>query len=223
MLGPYCQSFYPPSLQSKSNRLGIKYSSWLGGESKGFIAYYESLGPLPNDNIFMAASRRGTYYSGAIAFLMSSLVNIPEGGYCLSFSYYMRSNLRVKITTRKNTVTLANWVVDGGRSFHKAALSLPPGMYKIIWETVDGRKDFGEFGSPYHRYSVTMDEINILSHECLLIGRLMHDHLELKMRRRRNWPRWLAGVVYTGTHHRMRLSGHCVTAWSIRWPSARVL
>ena len=171
MKGPYCHATYPPPLQSISNSLDIKYISRIGGYYKGFVAYYESLGPVPNDISLFAVSRGGTYYSEAVTFLMSPLVDISEGAHCLSFSYGMRSNLRVKITTRDITVTLTNWVVDGGRSFHHAALPLPQGMYKIIWETTDGRKDIGESGTPYHRYLVTVYDINIHYHECHNNGR----------------------------------------------------
>ena len=173
MKGPYCHDNYPPSLQSLSNILEIKYASTRNGSSNGFIAYYESLGPAPNDIMLFAASRGSTYYSEAVTFLMSPLVNIPVGGYCLSFSYSMRSNLRVKVTTQQYTATLSNWVVDGGRSFHHAVLPLPQGMYKILWETTDTRKDVGDSGTPYHRYLVTAFGISIHHRECRTIGKSM--------------------------------------------------
>ena len=119
----------------------------------------------------MAAFRNGAYYSEAVAFLISTVLNVPTGGYCLSFSYSMRSNLRVKITSNRHTTTLANWAVDGGRAYHHTNLPLPKGIYKIIWETTDGRMVLGESGSPYHRYLVTVDEIHIHPYDCLEIGR----------------------------------------------------
>ena len=173
MIGRYCFDNYPPSVQSISNRLEIKYASRVGGWVTGFVAYYESLGPAPNGITFMAAFRGGAYYSEAVVFLISTILDIPRGGYCLTFSYSMRSNLRVRITSHSYTTTLANWIVDGGRAFHHADLPLPEGMYKIIWETVDGRKDLGKPETPYHRYLVTVNEMHIHPNQCLDIGRLV--------------------------------------------------
>ena len=167
--GPYCSAHYPPTVRSIGNLLKIKYITVLAGTITGFVAYYESIGPVPNGITFMAASRRSAYHSKAIAFLSLQLVDVPVGRHCLKFSYSMRSNLRVLITSHRNTITLANWMVDGGRASHHAALDLPQGIYKIIWETTDSRGNLGE--TPYNRYLATVDDINIHSRKCLDIGR----------------------------------------------------
>ena len=138
-----------------------------------FIAYYESLVPIVRDLTVMAASRTGTYYSKSAAFLISPLVDIPAGGYCLTFSYSMRSKLAVKITSHRQTTTLANWIVDGGRAFHRAVLDLPLGIYKLIWETRDGRRNIGGSGTPYTRYIASVGAIFIHPMKCLDIGRFI--------------------------------------------------
>ena len=122
------------------------------------------------DITLMAASRLGAQYSKAVAFLISPLVDIQTSGYCVTFPYSLRSNLKVKITSNSYTATLANWIVDGGRAFHHAALDLPQGIYKIIWETTDNRKDFVTSETPYNRYLVTVDDITIHTHECFDVG-----------------------------------------------------
>ena len=175
--GPYCKINHPPAYRSISNRLDIKYIYEIRNTVTGFIAYYETIGPIPNHiTSIMAASRRGFYHSEAITFLISPLMYIPEGGYCLTFLYSMRSNLRVKATSHKNTATLVNWVVDGGRAFHRAVLPLPYGHYKLIWETTDGRKVWAKHQTPYNRYFVTVDDINIHPLRCLDMGRFYSLH-----------------------------------------------
>ena len=172
MHGPYCNADYPPTLQSIGNRFKITHTNYLPGLSSGFVAYYESLGPVPSDATFRAASLMGTYYSKAIAFLKSPMVDVTAKKHCLTFSYSMRSNLRVKATFHRLTITLANWIVDGGRAFHRAVLDLPQGVYKIIWETTNSREDTTGVQSPYNRHHVTVDEIFILPHDCRDIGML---------------------------------------------------
>ena len=173
MKGPYCQTNYPPAVHSISNRLEIKYINANGGVLYEFVAYYESLGPIPSDSTFMSAFRIDTDYSEALAFFMSPLVNVPMDGYCLTFSYYMRSNLRVMMTSYQHTTTLANWVVDGGRAFHRAALDLPQGTYKLIWETIDGRNIVGASEAPYNRFLASVDGINIHNAQCFDVGRFI--------------------------------------------------
>ena len=185
--GHYCHAKYPPTLQSTGNGFDIKYIYEQGYRVTGFVAYYESVGPIPSDITFMmAASRKGPYYAEAVAFLLSPLIDVPNGGHCLTFSYSMRSNLRVKVTSHKNTVMLANWVVDGDRAFHRAALALPHGKYKLIWEITDSREDFAEPATPYNRYLATVDNINIHNNRCFDIGKFIlrkitaaHRHREI--------------------------------------------
>ena len=170
--GRYCRSEYPPTIQSNSNLLLVKYTNkHRQAKPTGFIAYYKTVRPIPDEVLFMAASLTGAYYADAVAFLISPLLDIPMDGYCLTFSYSMRSNLRVKVTSKKHTTTLANWIVDGGRAFHRAALVLPHGIYKLIWETTDARRDFAIPQTPYNRYPATVDQISIHSINCLDIGK----------------------------------------------------
>ena len=171
MKGKYCSAVYPPTIESVDNSLLIKYITAVkAGFVTGFVAYYESLGPVPYDITSMAAFRRGAHYSKAVAFLMSPLLDVQTDKHCLTFFYSMRSNLRTIISSHANSVTLANWVVDGGRAFHRAALPLPQGTYKLIWETTDGRRDVGEYGTPYNRNLVTVDQIRIHALGCIEIG-----------------------------------------------------
>ena len=160
----------------------------------GFIAYYETVRPIPDDVTLMAASLMGAYYPHAVAFLTSPSVDVPVDGYCLTFSYSKRSNLRVKVTSHKDTTTLAKWVADGGRAFHRASLALPYGIYKLILETTDVRRDFAMPQTPYNRYPVTVDEINIHPIKCLNIGKFTF--IKYKIQIQSLWSRFCPIAIF---------------------------
>ena len=120
----------------------------------------------------MAASLTGLqHYPQAVAFLSSPLLNVSYASHCMTFSYTLRSNLRVKITSHSRTVTLINWGVDGGRAFHRAAIDLPRGIYKIIWETTDLREHLSNGDSPHNHYRAIVTEIEIHPMDCHFVGR----------------------------------------------------
>ena len=170
----------PPTIRSTGNRLQILFESGTAdarnGASKlgkGFLVYYKAITPGPETDVTMAASLTGRqYYPKAIAFLSSPLFNVSDDNNCLTFRYSLRSNLRVKITSHSRRATLMDWAVDGGRAFHRTAIDLPQGIYKIIWETTDSREYLGDNKSPHNLYRATVKDANIYPMKCHNVGRL---------------------------------------------------
>ena len=162
---------------SSSNDLWIGYRNFgptkdQNGSRIGFLAYYESITPIRVSDVIMAASLAGPeHYLQAVAFLSSPVMNVSDNRNCLTFVYTLRSNLRLKITSHGSTITLINWGVDGGRAFHRAALDLPQGIYKIIWETTHLRGHLSSGTSPHHRYSAIVREVDIHPMKCQALGR----------------------------------------------------
>ena len=169
----------PPIILSIGNKLQMLYRNSPHGVSinqssprMGFVAYYKSIVSIPISNIMMAASLSGTqYYAQAIAYLSSLLLNISDDSNCLTFTYTLRSNLRVKITSHSRTGTLINWNVDGGRAFHRAAIDLPKGVYKIIWETTYMMEYLVSSNSTHNRYRAIVKGIKIHPVRCQIAGR----------------------------------------------------
>ena len=69
----------------------------------------------------------------AFSFLVSPVTSVFNMS-CLSFRYYLRSNLKVYISNSSTSKTVAHFQVDGGFDFHQTLLDLLPGNYQIIWE-----------------------------------------------------------------------------------------
>ena len=170
--GAYCGYNHPTTIRSTGNRLQIKFRSGTGTNGVGFVAYYEITEAIPvPGGILMAASLTGSLNNrNAMAFLLSPLVEVSETGSCLTFKYSLRSNLIVKRTNQAATDTMVVWGVDGGRAFHRAALDLPQGLYKLIWETTDLRTYLGKSSSAFERYRVSIAEINIYRINCTEIS-----------------------------------------------------
>ena len=179
-IGVFRGERYPPTVRSTRNRLVIFFESGTAGVErgssklgKGFLAYYKTIVPGPEFGVIMVASLTGIqYYPQAVAFLSSPLLDVSGDGNCLSFRYSLRSNFRVKITSHRRSITLLDWGVDGGRAFHRAAIDLPQGIYKIIWETTDSREFLGFKNSPHSLYRATVKDIIIHPATCQIVGRL---------------------------------------------------
>ena len=90
--------------------------------------------------------------------LMGLILNVS----CLSFQYYLRSNLRVYISNSSSTKTMADFQVDGGFNFHQVLLDFLPGKYQIIWEI---RWDQAP-AEVVRNYRAAIDDVRIISGRC---------------------------------------------------------
>ena len=199
--GAYCGYNRPATIKSTGNRLQITFRSGTGTNGVGFVAYYEITGVIPAPVILMAASLTGSLNNRkAMAFLLSPLVEVSETGSCLTFKYSLRSNLIVKRTTQTATDTMVVWGVDGGRAFHRAALDLPQGLCKLIWETTDLRTNLGKSNSAFERYRVSIAEIHIYRTNCTEISefRLFID-IRHPVNKNHGTRNWISDHIYINT------------------------
>ena len=66
-------------------------------------------------------------------FVISPMVSISQPS-CLTFRYFLRSDLKLSVTNSNGTTLMAAFQVDGGFDFHQAFIDLPIDRYKFIWE-----------------------------------------------------------------------------------------
>ena len=69
-----------------------------------------------------------------LAFLRTPDVISVTSPKCLSFRYFMASNLELKSTSPNETKVLMDLEVDGGDTYHLALVDLPYGEYQLLWE-----------------------------------------------------------------------------------------
>ena len=76
--------------------------------------------PLYDDNII------------ADIFITSPMTTVDLA--CLSFRYFLKSQLIVSVMNASESRALAIYDVDGGFEFHYALIDLPRGSYQIVWQ-----------------------------------------------------------------------------------------
>ena len=69
-----------------------------------------------------------------LAFLRTPDVISVTSPKCLSFRYFMASNLELKSLSLDETKVLMDLEVDGGDTYHLALVDLPYGEYQLLWE-----------------------------------------------------------------------------------------
>ena len=108
---------------------------------------------------------------GRQAFLVSPLTTIIPPS-CLTFRYFLRSNLKLSITNSSATTTLVAFNTDGGFDFHQALIDLPGGSYQFIWEVEMDQLAPVEIIRYYH---AAVDDINIGLKTCAQLSKSLNE------------------------------------------------
>ena len=108
---------------SNKSCTAIGFSASNSVKLRSFVAEY-----------FMAATfDYDEPYNDAEAYLLSPELNIISEK-CLSFVYYIRSDLNVSLINQSDTLsTILSFHINSGEDFHEAFLELPMGSYQIKW------------------------------------------------------------------------------------------
>ena len=97
----------------------------------------------------------------AFAFMASPVGQISDVS-CLNFRYYLRSNLKVYISSYSSSKTVAHFQVDGGFDFHQAFIDVLPGKYQIIWEVQWDQSPV----DVVRNYRAAVDAVRVFSWRC---------------------------------------------------------
>lgn len=98
----------------------------------------------------------------AEVFLVSPQAHVTSDR-CLTFAYFVRSNLVVSTTNATCTLIMAEFDVDGGHGYHKAFIDLPHGSYQVVWQTM---LNTNENISIVKNHRVAIDDINFHNMTC---------------------------------------------------------
>ena len=109
----------------------------------------------------------------ARAFIITPFITVGKRGSCLTFSYFVRSLLEIKLTSESETIVIASYNVDGGRAWHRARLTLITGRYRILWETRDASARVKNLLTPYQLYHAAVDDIDIRRNYCARTGKII--------------------------------------------------
>ena len=87
---------------------------------------------------------------------------------CLTFRYFLRSNLKLSITNSSTTTILVAFNTDGGFDFHQAYIDLSRGSYQFIWEVEMDQFEPVEIIRKYH---AAVDDIEIGLKTCAQLSK----------------------------------------------------
>ena len=82
---------------------------------------------------------------------------------CLTFRYYLRSDLKLLKTNSNVTTLMAVFHVDGGFDFHQAFFDLPEGSFQLVWEVNVDQMEPVEI---IRNYRAAIDDITIALKTC---------------------------------------------------------
>ena len=105
------------------------------------------------------------------AFLVSPLTSVIAQS-CLTFRYFLRSNLKLSITNSSATTTLVAFNTDGGFDFHQAFIDLPVGSYQLIWEVEMDQLEPVEI---IRNYRAAVDGIDIGLNTCAQLSKSLKE------------------------------------------------
>ena len=100
--------------------------------------------------------------STAVAFIISPMTSIIDSS-CLTFRYFLRSNMKFSITNSRKTKLMTDFYVDGGFDFHQAFIDLPRGRYQFIWEVQLETSDPVEVVKSYR---AAVDDVDVAMMTC---------------------------------------------------------
>ena len=115
-------------------------------------------------------------YINAETYLLSPELNITSGK-CLSFIYYIRSDLNVSLIKQSETLAVLAFHINGGEDFHEAFLELPMGSYQIQWNV--GYKPeaaVSESENDYFAYWAVIDDVMVYNESCGELRKSTVDH-----------------------------------------------
>ena len=104
-------------------------------------------------------------YDNAEVYLLSPELS-PISKQCLSFTYYIRSDLDVSLTDHLERPILA-FHINSGKEFQQAFLELPPGSYQIIWKVgYDSQATLRKSVDEYYAYWAIIDDVMVHNQDC---------------------------------------------------------
>ena len=100
--------------------------------------------------------------NSGVAFVISPMVTIIEPN-CLTFRYYLRSDLKLLITNSTLTILMAAFHVDSGFDFHQAFIDLTEGRYQFVWEAELNQPEPLEI---IRNYRAAIDDVEVVGRSC---------------------------------------------------------